>query len=470
MPRLSRAAERGAPIDDVAAAQSVGAALAPARASTGGRRAVIGRESLSDLGRVLRGLRLEHGLTQSDVAGSDLTKALVSQIELGRTRPSAETLELIACRLGTSADRVLASLPSRRAPLGPSDAAAGLRRVEALIAVGRLEEATTELAALRTAPATAASLARLEAELLFAKGDHAGAVGRATEAIVLADQARDAGESVLAANVAGRAHFHAGRFAAALQYFDTALAHLDRVERRDPRLAARLLANRGNAHWRLGDAARAHDDFELALRRSEDGEDLRQLAIAHMGLGEMARDGGDLATASHHIERAIALFERLEERLLLVQNLHNLGETTAAMGDARAARNLHERALEAARAIRDDRTAGYALERLGALDVAQGAVTAAVGRAREAVDLARAGTDDHLLSQALATLGDALEAEGDHGAADAAYMESVSAAERDGAYSHRRALLRRGELERGRGDVRAAAATFESAALLVAGR
>src|ERR687886_2880846 len=55
------------------------------------------------LGERLRQLRVAAGLTQTDLAGDRFSKEYVSQIERGKTRPTRETIEWIAARLGVDA-------------------------------------------------------------------------------------------------------------------------------------------------------------------------------------------------------------------------------------------------------------------------------------------------------------------------------------------------------------------------------
>src|SRR5215207_1799942 len=52
------------------------------------------------LGERLRSLRLAAGLTQTELAGDRCSKEYVSQIERGKTRPTQETVEWLARRLG----------------------------------------------------------------------------------------------------------------------------------------------------------------------------------------------------------------------------------------------------------------------------------------------------------------------------------------------------------------------------------
>ena len=52
------------------------------------------------LGERVRQLRIARGLTQTDLAGARFSKEYVSQIERGKTRPTDESVEWLADRLG----------------------------------------------------------------------------------------------------------------------------------------------------------------------------------------------------------------------------------------------------------------------------------------------------------------------------------------------------------------------------------
>src|SRR5436190_15909198 len=56
--------------------------------------------SRTTLGDRVRQLRVARGLTQTDLAGERFSKEYVSQIERGKTRPTGETIEWLATRLG----------------------------------------------------------------------------------------------------------------------------------------------------------------------------------------------------------------------------------------------------------------------------------------------------------------------------------------------------------------------------------
>lgn len=54
---------------------------------------------MATLGEKIKTLRKEKKLTQTDLAGSELTKSMLSQIENGKATPSMKTLQYIADKL-----------------------------------------------------------------------------------------------------------------------------------------------------------------------------------------------------------------------------------------------------------------------------------------------------------------------------------------------------------------------------------
>src|SRR5437764_13542584 len=57
-------------------------------------------EAFLRLGERMRQLRIAAGMTQTALAGERFSKEYVSQIERGKTRPTRETIEWLAQRLG----------------------------------------------------------------------------------------------------------------------------------------------------------------------------------------------------------------------------------------------------------------------------------------------------------------------------------------------------------------------------------
>ena len=83
------------------------------------RTAAAAAPSGARLGDRLRQLRVAAGLTQTELAGDRFSKEYVSQIERGKTRPTAETVEWLAARLGVD--------PASSRAASPPTSAAGSR-------------------------------------------------------------------------------------------------------------------------------------------------------------------------------------------------------------------------------------------------------------------------------------------------------------------------------------------------------
>ena len=62
---------------------------------------------MATLGEKIKALRKEKKLTQTALAGSELTKSMLSQIENGKATPSMKTLQYIAEKLECEASFLL---------------------------------------------------------------------------------------------------------------------------------------------------------------------------------------------------------------------------------------------------------------------------------------------------------------------------------------------------------------------------
>ena len=155
------------------------------------------------LGDRVRKLRMERGMSLAKVAGADFSRAFLNQVELNKSRPSVRVRRVIADRLGTpveylldgstpSLDREIAlekarlelargdfrrclsviepALDAKEWPLGVD---ARLCAGEAMLRLGRGEEATRLLAEQRVAIAARGDDYRLKrVDALLAGGSH----------------------------------------------------------------------------------------------------------------------------------------------------------------------------------------------------------------------------------------------------------------------------------------------------------
>ena len=137
-------------------------------------------EQKESLGQRIQRIRKDRGLSLKDVVGDDFSRAFLNQVELGRSRPSIRVLRIIADRLGTEVeyrlqgreaglDRELAlekgrvlllqgdarrALLARRPAVGSYDWPLGtdarIAQVQALVALGRKDEAAKIIARERS--------------------------------------------------------------------------------------------------------------------------------------------------------------------------------------------------------------------------------------------------------------------------------------------------------------------------------
>src|SRR3954449_8783780 len=94
------------------------------------------------IGERLRQLRVAAGLTQTDLAGDRFSKEYISQIERGKTRPTAETVEWLALRLGVDAGFLASGVSADER----SKAEAILARADALLEEHEFDAAIREYA------------------------------------------------------------------------------------------------------------------------------------------------------------------------------------------------------------------------------------------------------------------------------------------------------------------------------------
>ena len=113
-----------------------------------------------DLGIRLRQLRLERGLTQSQLAEPDYSYAYVSSIEAGRRTPSVKALDFFAAKLGVHPQE----LATGRSPARELELMADYLRARSLIASGSEDDRTEAEKVLRSVERKAREIAAHDIE------------------------------------------------------------------------------------------------------------------------------------------------------------------------------------------------------------------------------------------------------------------------------------------------------------------
>jgi tetratricopeptide (TPR) repeat protein len=156
-------------------------------------------------------------------------------------------------------------------------------------------------------------------------------------------------------NNLGIAHQQQGDAAAALKWFEQALALARKVPDPGSSLLLTTLGNLGEVHRKNGDLGPAlqYHEEALAVARKVHGDRHPAVASALRTVGRLLHDRGEYARALRRHEEALALFRRLhgEKHDAVATALNDVGLAHARLGAPRRALEQYDAALAIARAL-----------------------------------------------------------------------------------------------------------------------
>src|SRR5919202_508316 len=270
------------------------------------------------LGERLRQLRVAAGMTQTDLAGDRFSKEYVSQIERGKTRPTRETIDWLAARLGVDAGFLANGVSTdERGRLE-----APLSRSEALLEAGKNEDAMEEFASL-VAPVRATGLPELELRALSGLARAQMRVGELRSALDLLNEARGIAEGPGFSDVEraevllalGVCRYKLASVQTALGLFNEALALAERSGLPCDSLRSNILSWRSRCWRRHRDYEAAREDVERALELAEAVEDPRTVGEAYFQASIVADREGHWVLARTYAEKAKGAYEQLVDRV-----------------------------------------------------------------------------------------------------------------------------------------------------------
>ncbi|HYK97856.1 MAG TPA: tetratricopeptide repeat protein [Candidatus Acidoferrales bacterium] len=374
------------------------------------------------LGDRVRAARRERGMSQAQLAGEELTKGFISQVESGLVRPSVRSLQIIATRLGKSLDYFLGD-----APLAAEKRLA-FHRLAAEAAVERRDWETvrTEVQyALACTPAKRerAALLRLLSQAELAAGHHEAAFDRIAEGISLLDPATDAPELAHLLHLRGTAYGQLNQHLTAAEALEQARDTMERHEVNDPRLRSRILVALGTAYRRLNRTVKAMQTYASALDLASATNELRTAAQGYMGVAVSLYDSGELDSAITNYRRALDLFSRVEDRGFELSVLHSLASVHFENDAVDEAREVAQQCVALAQMSKDARTEAIA-------EVILARVALAKGDAEEALTIAKKAEKaldetDKQRADALRVTGAANDSLKAYAASDRAYRKAI---------------------------------------------
>jgi tetratricopeptide (TPR) repeat protein len=421
------------------------------------------------LGERLRQLRVAAGMTQTELAGDRFSKEYVSQIERGKTRPTRETVEWIAARLGVDpgflADGV--SLDER----GRVDAA--LARADALVQARRNDDALHEYDEIRSA-VLATGMPELEVRASSGEAIVRLRRGEVREAITMLERARALTEGTSFSDVEraevlfrlGVARYKLNSIQTAIGLFDEALKLAERSEMPSDQLRSNVLAWRSRCYRRRRDLEAAREDVERALELAEGLNDKRTAADIYFQASIIADREGHWVLARSYAERAKSAYEELSDRGNLGRLLNNLGGINFLLGHPEEAVAFLKDAVRIALEVGNDAEAAHAVNGIAQVHLRTGEIARAEEQARYALELLDGRVDEiSEIGNAQLVLGRALLEQDRLDEADAAFKAGEQAYDQLSSASHRAsAWVAQGDLAARRGDDRTAARLYRQAA------
>ena len=421
------------------------------------------------LGDRLRQLRVAAGLTQTELAGERFSKEYVSQIERGKTRPTGETVDWLAQRLGVDPGFLANGVSNDER--GRVEAA--LARAETLVEAERCGDAIGEFEALR-ASVFATGSAELEVRALQGEAWARMREGQVREAIELLDRARGLTESATFSDLdradvlyrLGVCRYKLSSVATAIGLLNEALALAERTELPSDLLRSNILQWRSRCYRRQRDFEAAREDVERALELAEGVEDAYATANAYFQASLIAERDGHWVLARTYAERAKAQYEELAERRDVGRLLNNLGGLNFLLGKPDEAITFLKDAFRVALEVGNEADAAQAVSSLAQVHLRTGKPDLAEEQARHALSLLD-GRVDFLdeIGNAQLVLGRSLLEQGRLDEAGEMFAASEQSFDQLSSASHRAAAwVAQGDLATRRGDDRTAARLYRNAA------
>jgi tetratricopeptide (TPR) repeat protein len=419
------------------------------------------------LGQRLRELRLAAGLTQSDLAAGRFSKEYVSQIERGKTRPTPDTLDWLASKLGVDS----AYLESGVGVEERSRIEATLARAEAL---SEAREYPKALAEYKVAKSAGMLSSDLELRALLGESWAHLQEGTVDEALGLLARARELAERPAASDVDraevllrfGVARYKLSSISTAIGLLSDAIALADHSGLPCDSLRSEILGWRSRCYRRLRDWQAAREDIERALELAQAVDDPRQAAQTYFQASLVAEREGHWPLARTYAERARGYYAGLEDRAMVGRLLNNLGGLNFTLGNADRALELLENSYRVSLEVGDEPEAGMAMCSLAQTQLELGDSATAEEKARTALELF-GGRVDYLQGIGIAqlVLGRALLEQNRLNEASEKFAEADTSFEQLSSVSHRAAVwVAQGDLAQKQGADQEAARHFRRAA------
>ena len=359
----------------------------------------------------------------AQVGGDERSRTAIYLIEVGRSRPTPETLQLIAERTGKPIEYFLpgSAQPSPEAP------ATGQEDLEGLLRSGGYQQALDVSEALldrEQGPVEEAWLRLRRAMALVHLGRPDDALPELRAAASRFEQVGDPWMVVECQEWEATALFHK-EDPSALRVAELALERCRELKPRPHALETRILSRLAAIYVSRKELAKAVELSERMVEAAGSIYDLRRMAQMYNDLGAAYADMGDAVRATSFSQKALVLFDLLRDQFALAHAENNLGLALMGLGKLSAAQLHMERSLALCRQIGIERGQAHVLLSLAELHLAKGDHQQAQESIETAKNLTRALGEQATLALAHQLGGKVAAAVGDQELADREFATAL---------------------------------------------
>ena len=398
------------------------------------RVAVDDKPLARSIGARIRQERLRAGLTQQQLAGERYTKAYVSALENGLSKPSMAALSYLASRLGTTPTALLAAQADHWSRL----------EADVLTASGRWQEALdiydTHLGGT-VSSAARAELLRGQAEALsrLDRGPEAAAAG--SEAAEIFDRLGREADAALAHYWVANGQYIQGNAEEARRLLDAILAKVRAGLRVEPDFHIRIVIALAAVETRDGEYERAQA-YLSEVRGLADELDDRRRATYLFDLAYSYRETGDYEAAVRTGYASLALFKLMDAESETAALENDLALAFMKLGNLARANDLVASARSRFAALRDARWLAHVADTEAQIAMARSEFEQAATLIEQAIEGAELTGNEKALIDGLVTRAQIRRQRGDLEGAEGDFERAADLARASGSRGRIREVLR----------------------------
>lgn len=375
--------------------------------------------------RLIRGARLDAGLSMAQIAGAELTRQAIFLIEAGKTRPSMRTLELIANRTGKPVTFFM-QRPSRPSN-GPAPGEPMIEELQALCFQQRFHDAISRgqsMVAQRPPRRVEAYIRQYVGQALVRSSRPDEAIEQLLAAEEILESEPDPWLAVECADWKACA-LYLKEDKRALSVAERALKLCRSTKPRLPGTEARILEHIATIHVKNHSYEKAIAFYEEALQAAGSARDLARLGRTYHGLSIAYQERGDLERGVEYTHKALALYGLEHDTALLARGENELGLLLMRRGQMARAEEAFRSALKHFDESGTELAKSHVLLSLGEVQWKTGRLKEAIAVVKQALELAGRLGEKMALASAHQLLGQIHEQAGKHKLADREFEAGI---------------------------------------------